>query len=66
LSTDENSAIADRRRILKDVRDRALLLIGFAGGLRRLELIVIDCTDIERVRQGVVITRCQMSAWPFR
>ena len=40
---------------LKDVRDRALLLIGFAGGFRRSELIAINCTDIESVRQGVVI-----------
>jgi len=41
---------------LKDVRDRALLLIGFAGGFRRSELCAINCTDIEPVRQGVVIT----------
>ncbi len=40
---------------LKDIRDRALLLIGFAGGFRRSELIAINCTDIERVRQGVII-----------
>jgi integrase len=41
---------------LKDARDRALLLIGFAGGFRRSELCAIDCADIERVRQGVIIT----------
>jgi integrase len=41
---------------LKDVRDRALLLIGFAGGFRRSELCAIDCADVERVRQGVIIT----------
>ncbi len=40
---------------LKDARDRALLLNGFAGGFRRSELIGIDCTDIETVRQGIVI-----------
>jgi integrase len=40
---------------VKDVRDRALLLIGFAGGLRRSELVAIDVNDIEHVRQGVVI-----------
>jgi integrase len=40
----------------KVVRDRALLLIGFAGGLRRSELVSIDVCDIERVRQGVVVT----------
>ena len=37
---------------LKDVRDRALLLIGFAGGLRRSEIVALDCDDVERVRQG--------------
>lgn len=40
---------------LKDTRDRALLLIGFAGGLRRSELVGLDLTDIERVRQGIVL-----------
>ena len=41
---------------MKDTRDRALLLIGFAGGFRRSELVGLDCADIERVRQGVIIT----------
>jgi integrase len=41
---------------VKDARDRALLLIGFAGGFRRSELVGLDCADIERVCQGVVIT----------
>jgi integrase len=41
---------------VKDVRDRALLLIGFAGGFRRSELVGLDCADIERVRQGMIIT----------
>ena len=40
---------------LKDARDRALLLIGFAGGFRRSELIGLDLADIERVRQGIII-----------
>ncbi len=37
-------------------RDRALLLIGFAGGFRRSEIVGLDTTDIETVKQGVVIT----------
>ncbi len=41
---------------LKGLRDRALLLIGFAGGFRRSELVSINCNDIERRRQGIVIT----------
>ncbi|MCC4299580.1 site-specific integrase [Aurantimonas coralicida] len=40
----------------KDVRDRALLLIGFAGGFRRSELIGLDVADVDTVRQGLVIT----------
>jgi hypothetical protein len=31
----------------KDMRDRALLLIGFAGALRRSELVALDVSDIE-------------------
>ena len=40
----------------KDVRDRALLLLGFAGGFRRSELVGLDVADIEIVRQGIIIT----------
>ncbi len=40
---------------LKDSRDRALLLVGFAGGFRRSELVAIDYGDLEWVRQGVVV-----------
>jgi integrase len=39
----------------KDLRDRALLLIGFAGALRRSELVGLDLNDIEHVRQGVIL-----------
>ncbi len=41
---------------LKAVRDRALILIGFAGAFRRSELIAINCTMIEWVPQGIVVT----------
>jgi integrase len=40
----------------KDVRDRALLLVGFAGGFRRSELVAIDIDAVEFVRQGAIIT----------
>ena len=40
----------------KDLRDRALLLIGFAGGLRRSELVAINFIDVERVRAGIILT----------
>ena len=32
---------------LKGLRDRALLLIGFAGALRRSELVALNIEDIE-------------------
>lgn len=40
---------------LKAIRDRALLLVGFAGALRRSELVGFDVADIEHVRQGIVL-----------
>ncbi len=40
---------------VKDARDRALLLIGFAGAFRRSELVGLDHSDVERVRQGVIL-----------
>lgn len=41
---------------LKASRDRALLLLGFAGGFGRSELVGLGMADIEHVRQGVVVT----------
>ena len=41
---------------LRDLRDRALLLIGFAGGFRRSELVGLSYGDFERVRQGMILT----------
>jgi integrase len=33
---------------LRDARDKALLLIGFAGGFRRSELVGLDFSDVGR------------------
>jgi len=41
---------------VKGARDRALLLVGFAGGLRRSELVGIDVEHVAFVGEGVVIT----------
>jgi integrase len=44
---------------LKDFRDRAILLIGFAAALRRSELVALDVADVEHVRRGIVLhVRC--------
>ena len=41
---------------LGGLRDRALLLIGFAGALRRSELAGLDVGDVDFVHDGVTIT----------
>jgi len=40
---------------MRKTRDKALILIGFAGGFRRSELVALDNDDIEFVREGVKI-----------
>ena len=40
----------------KDVRDRALLLIGFAGAFRRSELVALDRESIEHCPSGLIVT----------
>jgi len=37
-------------------RDRALLLLGFAGGFRRSELVALDVADVEETAAGLVVT----------
>ena len=39
----------------RKARDKAIILIGFAGGFRRSELVSIDFNDIEFVNEGVKI-----------
>lgn len=41
---------------IRDARDRALLLVGFAGAFRRSELTSIKCDWIRRSEQGIEIT----------
>ena len=38
------------------LRDRALLLVGFAGALRRSELVALDVADLRCVPEGMVLT----------
>ena len=52
--------INDLKQIIKvidhnKIRDKALILLGFAGGFRRSELININYQDIEFVSEGVKI-----------
>jgi site-specific recombinase XerD len=56
--------VADLRTIVRDhlpaglkgTRDRALLLVGFAGAFRRSELAGIDAEHLEFVPEGMVVT----------
>jgi site-specific recombinase XerD len=41
---------------LAGIRDRALLLTGFAGALRRSELVALDVADVARHHKGIVLT----------
>lgn len=40
---------------LAGVRDRALLLLGFAGAFRRSELVALDVADLERNDDGLMV-----------
>src|SRR6202158_3903417 len=40
---------------LKGIRDRALLLLGFAGAFRRSELVALDVADLEETEDGFKI-----------
>lgn len=41
---------------LQGIRDRALLLIGFAGAFRRSELVAVTCEEMHLSERGVAIT----------
>ena len=60
LSTELTRALVDECRADKNttlgLRDRALLLVGFAGAFRRSELVRIEVGDLEWRTQGVEIT----------
>ena len=49
--------VIDKSKIkfLKKTRDKSLILLGFAGGFRRSELVSIDYEDIDFVSEGVKI-----------
>jgi integrase len=44
------------RNALKACRDRALLLLGFAGAFRRSELAALDVADLRFDRRGLIVT----------
>lgn len=65
VAQDRKDAIltADLRQMLQplteatiDVRDRALMLLGFAGAFRRSELVALDAGDVRFVADGLEVT----------
>ena len=55
--------LADLRRFIEntgnstiDVRNKALLALGFAGGFRRSELVGLNCEDIVEKPEGLILT----------
>src|SRR5689334_3269037 len=55
--TDDIRAMVDAADAgLIGVRDRALILLGFAGAFRRSELVGLDIPDLEFTRDGLTIT----------
>ena len=53
-NTDKKN-IKSRNKEIDKYRNKALILLGFAGGFRRSELVSIDHEDIEFVTEGVKI-----------
>jgi integrase len=51
-----HSIVAPLGSSLRDLRDHALLLVGFHGAFRRSELSAVDCESIALSAQGMVIT----------
>jgi integrase len=48
--------VANLRPGVIGARDRALLLIGFAGAFRRSELVALNAEDIQFTSEGLVVT----------
>ena len=55
LTPDLRLIIAELPQDLQGVRDRALLLAGFAGGFRRSELAALRVEDLEATPDGLIV-----------
>jgi integrase len=56
LTDDLRAMLAATPDSLRGQRNRALLLLGFAGAFRRSELVALNVEDLELQRNGVVVT----------
>ena len=55
LTIDAIDKDASDKTGIRKLRDKTIILLGFAGGFRRIELISIDYEDLEFVAEGVKI-----------
>jgi site-specific recombinase XerD len=55
LTSDLRRIVAELPQGLRGVRDRALLLAGFAGGFRRSELAALRFEDLETTADGLIV-----------
>lgn len=55
LTPDLRRIIAELPQDLRGMRDRALLLAGFAGGFRRSELAALRVEDLEKTPDGLIV-----------
>jgi site-specific recombinase XerD len=56
MTADIEAMLAATAHDLAGARDKALLLMGFAGGFRRSELVALHVEDIDWKRDGIVLT----------
>ena len=59
LTSDIRRIVASCPETLSGLRDRALVLVGFAGAFRRSELAAIDFAHISFTKDGLVIDLCR-------
>ncbi len=55
VTRDLRAMVATLPATLPGLRDRALLLLGFAGAFRRSELVGLDIADVTTTRDGLVV-----------
>lgn len=56
LTSQIRDIVKELPKTLAGLRDRALLLLGFAGALRRSELVALDVEDVALCDEGLVLT----------
>ncbi len=55
LTTDLRRMMESVPETLVGVRDRAILLLGFAGAMRRSEIVALDVQDLAQAPEGLVV-----------